>query len=437
MGQGLMAGEPGRGADVVGGVLAGVPEASDQLRGLYASLLAFDSRLTEALAVSTPLIEDSDVLPLTRTFAGVAAVGAEYWLGHSRRAVSLADAISPIAMTVRAALPYGAASLELIAVCALLDEGELDRARERAERLREQATDDHDPFAGPRAEYCLGRVDLVRGRAATAARRFRRTLAALSPFDQSFRRHISSMLALAAAALGDVATARTTLDACADAPRMKTYEPEFELAVAAILAAELRMGDAADHAAWAAGTAADCGQWNIAVAGYHRAACYGAARGILLQMRDAVPRVDGNFAWTLLDHVSAHAARDAAALDEVGRRFEVHGATLLAAQASAEAALAHASDGHPRRARASAVHSAPLRDRCEGAGFPWLAWSEIAAPLTARERQVAVLAAGDQPDAHIAERLGISVRTVQTHLARVYAKLGITSRAQIAAHLDF
>ena len=55
--------------------------------------------------------------------------------------------------------------------------------------------------------------------------------------------------------------------------------------------------------------------------------------------------------------------------------------------------------------------------------------------LTPRERQVAVLAAEGLTDAAISGQLGISVRTAQTHLARCYAKLGITRRTELASAL--
>ena len=61
-------------------------------------------------------------------------------------------------------------------------------------------------------------------------------------------------------------------------------------------------------------------------------------------------------------------------------------------------------------------------------------------PLTRRERQVAALAAGGYTAAQIATQLHIGVRTVETHLARTYPKLGITCKQQLvhrAAELGF
>ena len=52
-------------------------------------------------------------------------------------------------------------------------------------------------------------------------------------------------------------------------------------------------------------------------------------------------------------------------------------------------------------------------------------------PLSKRERLVAELAASGLTDCQIAARLNIGDRTVQTHLAHVYAKLGIRGVANL------
>ena len=54
--------------------------------------------------------------------------------------------------------------------------------------------------------------------------------------------------------------------------------------------------------------------------------------------------------------------------------------------------------------------------------------------LTTRERQVAELAAGGYTAPQIATQLHIGVRTVETHLAHSYAKLGVTSKQQLVVH---
>ena len=58
-----------------------------------------------------------------------------------------------------------------------------------------------------------------------------------------------------------------------------------------------------------------------------------------------------------------------------------------------------------------------------------------AAELTVTEQRVAALAAEGLSNKQIATHLSIAVHTVEVHLAHVYAKLAIRSRAQLAGHL--
>ena len=56
-------------------------------------------------------------------------------------------------------------------------------------------------------------------------------------------------------------------------------------------------------------------------------------------------------------------------------------------------------------------------------------------PLTARERAVADLVAGGLTNRAVAERLVVSVKTVEFHLANAFAKMGVRSRTQLAVAL--
>ncbi|MDQ3897308.1 MAG: helix-turn-helix transcriptional regulator, partial [Actinomycetota bacterium] len=51
--------------------------------------------------------------------------------------------------------------------------------------------------------------------------------------------------------------------------------------------------------------------------------------------------------------------------------------------------------------------------------------------LTAQERRVADLAVAGRSSAEIASHLSLSVRTIETHLGRIYAKLGIHSQREL------
>jgi DNA-binding NarL/FixJ family response regulator len=52
--------------------------------------------------------------------------------------------------------------------------------------------------------------------------------------------------------------------------------------------------------------------------------------------------------------------------------------------------------------------------------------------VTEREHEIAMLAARGFPNRAIAERLFVSVRTVENHLQHVYVKFGIAGRRDLA-----
>src|SRR5207244_10682349 len=124
------------------------------------------------------------------------------------------------------------------------------------------------------------------------------------------------------------------------------------------------------------------------------------------------------------------AARDRPGFDQASASFEVIGANLLAAEAAAEAAAIYRAEGRKASMRASSARARRLLEECEGARTPAL--SGLAPdPLTPREREVAMLAVQGLTSTEIAQRLVLSARTVENHLQRCYAKLGIANRSEL------
>lgn len=79
---------------------------------------------------------------------------------------------------------------------------------------------------------------------------------------------------------------------------------------------------------------------------------------------------------------------------------------------------------------------AQIAERDLGSCGLWLPPRGAAATLTRREREIAALAAGGLSSRAIAERFTLSVRTIDSHLSRVYTKLGVKSRRELALALQ-
>jgi DNA-binding CsgD family transcriptional regulator len=56
--------------------------------------------------------------------------------------------------------------------------------------------------------------------------------------------------------------------------------------------------------------------------------------------------------------------------------------------------------------------------------------------LTGGEERIAGLAAGGRRNEEIARELGLSPKTVEWTLTRVYRKLGVRSRTELAIHMN-
>ena len=122
----------------------------------------------------------------------------------------------------------------------------------------------------------------------------------------------------------------------------------------------------------------------------------------------------------------------ALASEDAGAAFARQGDTGRARGLLEQAAAIYERLGAARDlARAEAVFRAAgiHRGRRVTRGRPQAGWQS----LTPTERSVADLVAQGLTNPQIGDRLFISRRTVQAHLAHVFAKLDLTSRAQLAA----
>jgi DNA-binding CsgD family transcriptional regulator len=164
----------------------------------------------------------------------------------------------------------------------------------------------------------------------------------------------------------------------------------------------------------------------------HDLARLGEAKLAVSRLAALAGEVDGQYLPALAAHAAALVSGTAAEIEAAGSALEALEASLLAAEAYTAAAAAWRSGGLARRAAATAWRAAELAAACGNPDTPGLAAGTAAGRLTRREQQVAALAAAGASSRQIADRLVLSVRTVDSHLHSAYTKLGVTSRSELA-----
>lgn len=245
-----------------------------------------------------------------------------------------------------------------------------------------------------------------------------------------------AQLAQAHGLLGDPAAAAQVLAAGTAPSSVRAFEPQTFLAEAWWHAADHRVPAAGEAAMRAAASAAGMEQWAVEAWALHTAARLGLAAEVGRRLQDLAGEIGSRTVRAFAAHAAAAAGSLGESLDDVAEEFSRLGARALAADAFAEAAEAHRNAGHRRRAAAAGARATALV--LSGGGLHSPALDRLAPnSLTQREWEIASLAAEGVSNQGIAGRLVLSVRTVETHLAHVYDKLGINGRAALREALSF
>lgn len=164
----------------------------------------------------------------------------------------------------------------------------------------------------------------------------------------------------------------------------------------------------------------------------HTAVRLGHPEAVIDSLRAAAARSDARMLALVLGHAEALIANDPVALIAVSGALE-HAGFRAGAYDAARQSIASATAAD----RADlARHGTVIASRIGATLSPAPIGIGAGALLTAREWSIATAAAGRERNREIADRLGLSLRTVENHLANVYRKLGVRGRDELSSVLD-
>ena len=330
---------------------------------------------------------------------------------HLRRGVDVALATERVQLLVPMLAALGHVLLTL---------GEVAEATRVSERAVEVAGAVGAPFLLSWSSAFRARVAVAAGDTATATTSVETALSGLRPGDPAtMRAAVNALVGLHWADVGEPDRCVAAMTA-AGAPGLPLIDPSNRCTLYEVLTrAELARGDGAAASRWADRATQLATSLDLPV-----------ARGLAQRARAALLLHEGS------PVEAAETALAAAASVTSG------GAVLEEARCRILAGRAFGAAGQPERRRRCLRDAAATLERCGAHGYGRECREELRAPvqdaavvdlLAPRERQTAELVAIGLTNRALARELGLSEKTVEATLTRIFVKLGITSRAALAA----
>ncbi|MBV9352889.1 MAG: AAA family ATPase [Mycobacterium sp.] len=314
--------------------------------------------------------------------------------------------------------------------------GRIDECVQSAKQIAESA-EDIPGLAYANLAFLMGHAELMRGAVPSAVKLLHEALAGVQMHGVTTGLRPASCFALAEAhaKLGQAAEANEALrQARASVPPDYLFmQTALDLATGWTLAASGSLTDAVATVRAAANHARDRAQLTHELACLQAAAQWGDT-----SLTERTGELADMLSLPLASAVALHAkslqAGDGEGLLMASADYRGIGDRATAADVAAQAAVAFSRAQQRKRALYASALARELADACGGLCTPALRMP-MGAPLTGREREVIELVATGLSNRDIANRLVMSVRTVEGHVYRACQRVGAKSREDLAAIL--
>lgn len=401
--------------------------AADLVSAMDLSMEVFCGDVARAVEIG-PKICESDVPPAAVVWAAIPTCIALAAVGRYADVPAVAHAGLSAAATEGFGLQQF--NIGMAEIMNAIAAGECFAAEQIWRRYRELAAG--VPAAEAMVHTMRGFVRLGQGDLSSASLAFKESKKHLSQgFPSPWAVLAAARHAQTEGQRGDVDAASAALRDAEEAygPHVAIFLPELELARAWRLAAAGETDAAQAHVVAAAQVAQDAGMYAVEMRALYAAVRFGD-RAHAARLHELAVILGTPFAEAIASQARGLEYRDGCLLDAAARRFADLGVLALAADASAQAAAEHAHRGERGKKFESSTWAFEMASEC-GMRTPAFEAAARPLPFSDRERQIANLVVAGLSNRQIAERLVVSVRTVEGHLYRLFTKLGINTRDQL------